>query len=990
MRSLALWLLVVLTLGGCDGCSSSTSNALENGEACEQAEDCQSEFCVDGVCCESACDGLCESCHQAVSPGACLPVPADPPATEECTGSGACRGYCDGSGACAYPGSDTACGDPECGGVCDGAGECGGWASTETVCGLSQCNGDSLEVHLCDGAGACGTDVSTTDCTPYSCDPQALACHAGDCSGAEICAAGHVCGSDNTCVLPPRIISVSLDPDCSDTETPVLFSAEVTGEIDTFEWSFGDGQTSSDPESQHQYAEPGVFDVTLTVTGPGGQDTYDGTGMVEIVPVGWQEFFPMPWLGGIVDIWRSPDPMVIYAATSVGQVLSYNGTDWDVRDTPTMGLSRIEGFGAAAMAYSYTVVVATLDGVSWFDADPDEQLPRTTNYYLETFGWQDIHMISETQALLLIHYQNLTGTSRVDLWHYDAAAGEQDPSQRWFWLQASGSPPLSARELDPAPDQRSLLFTTGDENLLHTVEPVDPNDWRAGVEWKSYSRDMYYYADYVIPVSTQTVWLSYYDAIVRATWDEGQQTYLPSDFTPAELSDIRIRSMELSVDPQNPPEIWFTSIEGYSPQPQVMKLFKISDLESADPAFTSVESTGLKTSSQPRLGVHSSSDVIYGAEFGYLARWEGSGWNTEIDVPAVGWPTGGEVTPDGRVLLAIIGLESKIMVHQDGAWSVSDVSGLHASWRIQPRDILAAADDDLWAVGDYGLILHSTGGPWELVAHPDWPDQYMNLNRIREVPDAGLWVLGRGESGAVVLHNTGDGNWQHVEELESQMNYAPNHVFGSGPLDVYVLGGLPGEFLHYDGESWSRVDTGLFTFPEILLGNMQVPLTPSDPEFGAVRSACSGTSEQIVHGAALSDGQALAISVPIDLNWTEYSPDGSGSCGSRSTTERPWSPIRFNGTDWERLNYYRDDAFPMNLTAIDPEHIYLVASIIDPPEGASSREIGRWNGSEWAALPDQFTPDMQVPFEIFGREPTNLFATTFPDAYILNLRSCDP
>ena len=49
-----------------------------------------------------------------------------------------------------------------------------------------------------------------------------------------------------------------------------LSSAECTGDIVAYEWDFGDGTTSTDPNPTHAYEEPGWYNVTLVV-----KDKYD-------------------------------------------------------------------------------------------------------------------------------------------------------------------------------------------------------------------------------------------------------------------------------------------------------------------------------------------------------------------------------------------------------------------------------------------------------------------------------------------------------------------------------------------------------------------------------------------------------------------------------------------------------------------------------------------------------------------------------------------
>jgi hypothetical protein len=54
----------------------------------------------------------------------------------------------------------------------------------------------------------------------------------------------------------------------------VDFTDQSTGIIDTWQWDFGDGGSSTNANPSHDFGGPGVFQVTLTVTGPGGQDAF--------------------------------------------------------------------------------------------------------------------------------------------------------------------------------------------------------------------------------------------------------------------------------------------------------------------------------------------------------------------------------------------------------------------------------------------------------------------------------------------------------------------------------------------------------------------------------------------------------------------------------------------------------------------------------------------------------------------------------------------
>ena len=111
--------------GSCpDGqaCATGGGCKAKNGTACSSATTCASGLCVDGVCCESACDGTCVSCNQVNHAGKCLPYAAGSDPQNECgLGGGACRSTCNGAGACDYPQAGASCGPCQ---TCDGNGVC--------------------------------------------------------------------------------------------------------------------------------------------------------------------------------------------------------------------------------------------------------------------------------------------------------------------------------------------------------------------------------------------------------------------------------------------------------------------------------------------------------------------------------------------------------------------------------------------------------------------------------------------------------------------------------------------------------------------------------------------------------------------------------------------------------------------------------------------------------------------------------------------------
>ena len=50
----------------------------------------------------------------------------------------------------------------------------------------------------------------------------------------------------------------------------VAFKDESVGEIESWHWTFGDGETSTEPNPIHQFEKPGSYVTILDVTGADG------------------------------------------------------------------------------------------------------------------------------------------------------------------------------------------------------------------------------------------------------------------------------------------------------------------------------------------------------------------------------------------------------------------------------------------------------------------------------------------------------------------------------------------------------------------------------------------------------------------------------------------------------------------------------------------------------------------------------------------------
>ena len=132
-----------MTVGQCSG-------KKKNGQSCTAVADCESGFCADGVCCESACTGACRSCGLPTNLGQCINV---------ASGSSDPRKMCSDKG-------KATCGTN---GLCDGAGSCQKYP-TGTDCATEICaSGAYTPGSTCNAAGQCVPPASRT-CNPYICN----------------------------------------------------------------------------------------------------------------------------------------------------------------------------------------------------------------------------------------------------------------------------------------------------------------------------------------------------------------------------------------------------------------------------------------------------------------------------------------------------------------------------------------------------------------------------------------------------------------------------------------------------------------------------------------------------------------------------------------------------------------------------------------------------------------------------------------------------
>ena len=192
----------------------------DTGRPCTKGNECGSSFCVDGICCESACTDKCMSCAASingVANGACLGTKAGLDPRSDCAGGVACNGH----GACAYADS----GQP-----CARGSQCKSGSCADGVCCNSQCDG------LCQSCVKDANGVAAKDgvCRNFKggTDPDAE-CVAGVCNGVGGCVVkglGQACSKASECASNFCTDGVCCDNSC---DGPCM-TCGSTGHCSTF------------------------------------------------------------------------------------------------------------------------------------------------------------------------------------------------------------------------------------------------------------------------------------------------------------------------------------------------------------------------------------------------------------------------------------------------------------------------------------------------------------------------------------------------------------------------------------------------------------------------------------------------------------------------------------------------------------------------------------------------------------------------------------
>lgn len=241
-------------------CGGGTCGDCAVGKKCLVASDCLSGFCPSGpkLCTACSGDGDCganEWCDSTINAGTCVAKITD---GNNCTADNQCtNGHCFGTGL-------QICCNTECDGVCEsclaaekasgaGQGSCGPVLNNSDPYDSCPTSGSNdCQRSVCDGAGACGIQSSTTLCgeadvcmnsqftVQQNCDGTSLTCPAP--VGLMPCPGGHSCLDVNSCGTACTA-TAGAPPNGVQTGCAPTFYCSTPGSPGTCSARLGSGQT---------------------------------------------------------------------------------------------------------------------------------------------------------------------------------------------------------------------------------------------------------------------------------------------------------------------------------------------------------------------------------------------------------------------------------------------------------------------------------------------------------------------------------------------------------------------------------------------------------------------------------------------------------------------------------------------------------------------------------------------------------------------------
>jgi hypothetical protein len=253
------------------------------------------------------------------------------------------------------------------------------------------------------------------------------------------------------------------------------------------------------------------------------------------------------------------------------------------------------------------------------------------------------------------------------------------------------------------------------------------------------------------------------------------------------------------------------------------------------------------------------------------------------------------------------------------------------------RSVWGSGPNDVYGVGTYDLIVHSTG-------NGVWTPQSSGTNGVILY---GVWGSGPNDVYVApgintMLHSTGDGGWTH-EGFSSGVTF--RGVWGSGPNDVYTYGAT----YHWTSAGWTAVTLTVGSEPVLAMWGSSSTDIYAGGDFGNVyHFDGSYWRPQMVVPVAQALSR-LTGSGPNDI----YVSDGTSVYHSTGDGNWPTQSIPLASNDGVYV-----------LFAVSATAVYAVTST------SVLRSAG---DGTWVA---QAVSKLSLPFAMWGSSPTDLYIAT--------------
>jgi hypothetical protein len=246
------------------------------------------------------------------------------------------------------------------------------------------------------------------------------------------------------------------------------------------------------------------------------------------------------------------------------------------------------------------------------------------------------------------------------------------------------------------------------------------------------------------------------------------------------------------------------------------------------------------------------------------------------------------------------------------------------------RAIWGPAADDIWAVGDYGTIMHYDGLTWQLALRAGTLTT-QDFYAVYGVSATDIWAVG---TSGTLAHYDGK-NWSLSPDSGAKTSNLLRGVWGSGPQDFWAVGNS-GTILRYDRNGWANA-------------SIMTPV-PTNTYYS-------------IWGAAADDVWVVGSGgILMRWNGTIWAP-GPGSASVTTATlyavrgtarDNVWATgsgstrIRYNGSAWAV------DA-SMGYTATTAQALWVgQSSVWAVGSGAMGSVSNRFDGSAWTAANTNF------------------------------------